>query len=149
MNPADYAKTLERKANDKVWMPAKIHMDGTISNAKQVYVRVTGAEKGESNFKKSQRPTKHGYREGCDRGTYVMNIHVKYEDVTPMAGDQKNTIVDGARLVRLGGYVKRSRLTPQDRIFAEAAKLAIDVLQSKATAQSTITEAEPKRTFAA
>ena len=156
MTPQEYAKQLERLANQKVWMPAQIHDDGTISNAKQVYVKVTGAEKGESNFKKMQKPTKHGYKSGCDLGTYVMNIHVKYEDVTPLAGDQKNTIVDGARLVRLGGYVKRSKLTPQNRIFDEAARRAAEIISNpsfignkNSTAQTTSTEAESKRIFVA
>lgn len=157
MTTVDYVSKLEKLANEKVWVPAKINSDGTIENAKQVYVRVTGAEKGESNFKKSQRPTKHGYKEGCDLGTYVMNMHVRYEDISPLEGDKKNTIVDGARLVRLGGYVKRSKLTPQDRIFAEAARRATEIIsdpnfkgkQTNSTAQPTSAEAESKRIFVA
>ena len=153
---SDYAKSLERKAQEKVWMPAQIHEDGTIDNATQVYVKVRGADKGEGNFKKMQRPTKHGYKEGCDLGTYVMNMHVEYEPVQTEKGDLKNSIADGARIIRYGRYVPRSRLSPQDRIFAEAAKRAAEIVTSpdfkgtNSTAQpQTSTEAESKRIFVA
>ena len=157
MNLSEYAKSLERKAQEKVWMPTQIHEDGTIDNATQVYVKVRGAEKGESNFKKMQKPTRHGHKEGCDLGTYVMNMHIEYEPVQTEKGDLKNSIADGARIIRYGRYVPRKNLTPQDRIFAEAAKRAAEIVTSNnfvstktnSTAQPTSTEAESKRIFVA
>lgn len=155
-NSSQYVKKLESLANESVWLPAKINEDGTIENAWQAYVKVSGAEKGEGNFKKMQRPTKHGYKDHCDLGTYVMNMHVKYEPVQAQVGEKANALVDGARLVRLGQYVKRSKLNPQDRIFAEAARNAARILEEKAkekknnsTAQSNSAEAESERIFVA
>lgn len=154
---SDYTKKLERLADEKVWVPAKVHEDGTIENAMQAYVHVRGADKGESNFKKQQKPTKHGHAEGCDLGTYVMNMHVEYDPVMPEAGAVKAEIAIDARVLRYGRYIPRRRLSPQDRIFDEAAKNAARILESKnfingnknSTAQPTSAEAESKRIFAA
>lgn len=138
----EYQKQLERLANETVWVPAKVHEDGTIENAMQAYVHVKGAYKGESNFKKQQRPTKHGYSDGCDLGTYVMNMHVEYDPVMPETGAIKAEIALDAKVLRYGRYIKRSKLTPQDRIFAEAAKKASLILEMKAADQSRGTESE-------
>jgi hypothetical protein len=138
----DYIKSLERLADETVWVPAKVHEDGTIENAMQAYVRIKGAYKGEGNFKKQQKPTKHGYSDGCDLGTYVMNMHVEYDPVMPEKGATKAEIALDAKVLRYGRYIKRSRLTPQDRIFAQAAKYAALILSTKATAQPTSAEAE-------
>lgn len=156
-NSSQYVKKLESLANESVWLPAKINSDGTIENAWQAVVEVTGAEKGESNFKKMQKPTKHGYKDHCDLGTYVMNMHRKYLPVQELAGDSRNQINDaeGVRFVRLGQYVKRSKLNPQDRIFAQAAREAVRILEEKekakknSTAQSNSAEAESERIFVA
>lgn len=153
---ASYADKLQRLANEKVWMPAQVHDDGMIENATQAYVRVRGADKGECNFKKMQKPTKHGHADGCDLGTYVMNMHVEYDLLKAEKGAVKTEIALDARVLRYGRYVPRKRLTPQDRIFAEAAKRATEIISdpnfkgnNNSTAQPTSTEAESKRIFVA
>lgn len=117
-----YVKWLKQQTNEKVWLPARINPDGTIDNVTQAHVRIMGAKKGESNFKKSQKPTKHGYKKGCDLGTYVMNLHPEYEIV------KTNEIDIDAKVLRYGKTVKRRYLTPQDRIFAQAAERAAEIL---------------------
>ena len=156
MTTSDYTAELERLANEKVWMPAQVHNDGTIENATQAYVRVRGADKGECNFKKMQKPTKHGHAEGCDLGTYVMNMHVEYDMIKAEKGAIKTEIALDARVLRYGRYVPRQRLTPQDRIFAEAARRATEIISDpnfkgnqNSTAQITSAEAESKRNFVA
>lgn len=139
-------KTVERfglhiDASKSQYEPPSVVCTGKVGNVVQAHVRTTGAESGESNFKKQQKPTKHGYKQGCDLGTYVMNMHT---EVTILDTQE---IDPDARIMRYGKWVKKSRLSPQDRIFAEAAKKASLILEMKAADQSRGTESEQSGTL--
>jgi hypothetical protein len=115
-----------------VFVPAQVNPDGTIDNAVQAYVRVKGARSGECNFKKSQRPARKGtFSEGCDRGTFVQNLHPEYTILRTREID-----ID-AKILRYGTRLAVKRLAARhtaagwDQIAAIAAERAAEILKKK------------------
>lgn len=177
-NNEKYVKKLEQMANEKVWMPAKITEGGTVENILQGTAVSQGPERGhwsyKSNGERAWFKGQRNYIRQMDPRTLehvneskVMNKNFKMEiegeeKTNPITGkkyvEATKEIVPDAKIVRYGKWVKRERLTPQDRIFAEAVRKYKEVISSpnfignnnktNSTAQPTSTEAESKQTFA-
>jgi hypothetical protein len=127
-----YINWLEADSRRTVFVPAQVNSDGTIDNAVQAYRRITGARSGECNFKKSQRPARKGtFSEGCERGTFVQNLHPEY-----VIARTREIEID-AQVLRYGVTLAVKRLAARDsaagwdQIAAISAERAADYLQTQ------------------
>lgn len=113
----NYERLYNSIANQRMWLPAVIHTDGTVENTTQAYVKTRGARKGESNYKTRKRPTKYGEFETA-QGTFVANKHTDVQIIKT-----KELDVD-AKILRLGRYVRTTHADGWSGIFAQACKQA-------------------------